>query len=166
MAKSVRQQRLKAVDDLRDMADAMEEAADIFEEILGDLERVTPEGGVKSSGKNMPYEEMKTRLGIYQLLMPSKLRTAVEAHLAGPHEQEDCPVCLGQSGEGGRGWLRTVWHQFLRGALAEAIRDGEIDEEVRFAIRNELMDQLVERGLDAAYLRGLNSAPQSSRVEA
>jgi hypothetical protein len=145
---SVRKQRLKAVDDLRDIADSLEQAADLFEDTLGDLDSVASDG-IPRTGKHMPYEEMEERVRTFGLLMPSKLAKAVETHLAGEHDPEDCPVCFAKSSPP-RGWLSNVWSQYLKPLLREAIENGELEDQVseamRQKIRNEAIEDLVERG--------------------
>lgn len=148
MAKSVRHQRLKAVDDLRDIADSLEQAAELFEDTLGDLDAAAPEG-IARAGKHVPYEEMEKRLRSYKLLMPSKLVAKVEAHLAGQHDSLDCPVCYA-NGHTEKGWLHSAWSQYLKPLLRDAIENGELDSEVtegmRQKIRADAIEDLLERG--------------------
>lgn len=146
--KSIRQQRVKAIDDLRDIADSLEQAADLFEDTLGDLDAAAPDG-ITRTGKHLPYEEMDERYRTYKLLMPSKLAVAVDAHFAGEHDSEDCPVCFAKSGMQ-KGWLTSVWSQYLKPLLREAIENGELDSEVseglQQKVRSEAIDDLLERG--------------------
>lgn len=151
MAKSVRQQRVKAVDDLRDMADALEQAAELFEDALGDLDRVTANGGGHRPGKNLTYEEQQEAVKAYRILAPGTVEAYVQAHLneTDQHDNETCVLCQPHL-RSEKGWLTTFYHKMLKRVIVEMRESGELDDvlsEVEVErVREQEREWLRERG--------------------
>lgn len=127
MAKSVRQQRLAAIDDLRDMADAMEQAAELFEETLGDLDSVNGNGGsVARTGKHLPYEALGAELRLYRHLSLGEMNRAIHEHVRddGDHDPEICEICEVKRNPT-KGWLVTWNRKILRAEIRAMLEEGD-----------------------------------------
>lgn len=140
MAKSVRAQRLRAIDDLRDMADAMEQAAELFEETLGDLDAVSG-GQVKRTGKNATYEEISDALKVYRHIAPMGLKKAVADHVAfADCTVPDCEICAVLGGEQAKGWLSEFYVKVTRREVKRMLEEG--DEEMLAFVRDIAEDEI------------------------
>lgn len=161
---------MKAVDDLRDMADAIEEAADVLEETAREIDTIAP-GGVrmpKKAKRPADVEEMERRAKAFASLLPSKVRHIANVHLGlddtpperpeyVEHDEATCPLCVLSRGEAERGWLADLYQSQIRREVRRMVAEGEISvvaevEEVK--IRSDERKRLYEEGKLAPISEG------------
>lgn len=152
-AKSLRARRLRAIDELRGSAAELERVAELMHGMVGDLDRLAPNGVRHANGKGafVPYEELEARARAYGELLPSFLKTQADQHLteADEHDRSSCLVCIHLAGHRPKGWLTDVYRKVFRRTIDEMLRDGELDvltEEQKRHERSAERQRLRERG--------------------